>query len=149
MKISATNAALSTTGYSLIDDEALRLMRTTSQLLNWQIALIYAFFEAVTSSIWLAIFAMPFRSCRADLKHMLQKQKASAVLAGLGIYITYGLVLISLAFVDNVSYAVGFRQISIPIGAVLGVTWLKEPAYTPKFVGIAVLFVGLILIATG
>jgi len=145
----ALTAAFSTTGYSIIDDEALRLLRNTAPFPNWQIALLYAFFEAAVSTVWLAVFALPFRACKTDLRHLLQNRKTGAVLAGLGIQITYGLVLISLASVANVSYAVGFRQISIPIGALLGVTYLKEPAYIPKFVGVATLFVGLMLIATG
>ena len=65
---------------------------------------------------------------------------------GVGIYLTYSLVLISMAFVSNVSYVVAFRQISIPLGVMLSVLILQEAAYLPKFVGVAVMFVGLTLV---
>ncbi len=58
-------------------------------------------------------------------------------------------VAISLAFVDNVSYVVGFRQLSIPLGATLGVLVLKEAPHAPKIAGVAIMFVGLILVALG
>ena len=38
-----------------------------------------------------------------------------------------------------------FRQLSIPLGAMFGMTLLKEPRYQPKVAGIAVIFVGLLL----
>lgn len=144
-------AAIGTAGYSLIDDQALRLLRNNSDthLATWQITLLYALFEAGTSSIWLAIFALPFQKCRTQISHLLNTQKKAIFMTGAGIYVTYGLVLISMAFVNNVSYVVGFRQLSIPIGAILGVVILKEPGYIPKFVGIAILLAGLILIALG
>lgn len=146
----ALMAALGTTGYSMIDDEALRQLRTDNPAVaRWQIALVYAFWEAVVSNAWLTVFALPWTSCRCDFSALLRTRKAVVLLAGIGIYFTYVLVLISLAFVDNVSYAVGFRQISIPLGAVLGVLYLKEPAHRPKFIGIGVLVAGLMLIATG
>ncbi len=144
-------AALGTAGYSLIDDEALRLLRNQSntELSTWQITLLYALLEAGTSSLWLAIFALPFQSCRAQISHLLNTQKKAIFMTSAGIYLTYGLVLISMAFVTNVSYVVGFRQLSIPIGAILGVIYLKEPGYIPKFAGIAILVIGLLLIALG
>ena len=57
--------------------------------------------------------------------------------------------LISLAFVDNVSYVVAFRQLSIPLGAAFGMLALKEPGYRPKLAGILVMVTGLVLVATG
>ena len=144
-------AALGTAGYSLIDDEALRLMRNQSntKLSTWQITLLYALFEAGTSSSWLIIFTLPFQSRRTQISYLLNTKKKAIFMAGAGIYLTYGLVLISMAFVTNVSYVVGFRQLSIPIGAILGIIYLKEPGYRPKFVGMAILVVGLLLIALG
>jgi len=144
-------AAIGTAGYSLIDDHALSLLRTThnTDLAGWQITLYYAVFEAGASSFCLAIFVLPFRSCRTQISHLLNTQKRAILMTGAGIYVTYSLVLISMAFVNNVSYVVGFRQLSIPIGAILGITILKEPGYTPKFIGIIILLIGLTLIALG
>lgn len=57
--------------------------------------------------------------------------------------------VVSLAFARNVSYIVGFRQLSIPLSVVLGVAVLKEPPYRPKVIGVAIVFIGLILLAAG
>ena len=62
---------------------------------------------------------------------------------------TYGLVLASMAYVTNVSYVAAFRQLSIPIGAVLGLTIQREPRYLPKIIGIVIVSVGLILVGVG
>ncbi len=42
-----------------------------------------------------------------------------------------------------------FRQLSIPLGAVLGMVLLKEPHYLPKLIGLAIVFLGLILVGIG
>ena len=65
-------------------------------------------------------------------------------MVGIGIYLAYTLVLVAMGFVTNVSYVVAFRQLSIPLGAALGILLLKEPPYRPKLVGIAVAFAGLV-----
>ena len=54
-----------------------------------------------------------------------------------------------MGFVTNVSYVVAFRQISIPLGALVGVFALKEPRYRPKFAGVLIMFAGLILVGIG
>ena len=79
--------------------------------------------------------------CRANKRH--------AVLAGVAIHLAYTMVLVSLAFARNVSYVVGVRQLSIPLGAMLGILVLKEAPYRPKLVGVGIMFAGLILVATG
>ena len=68
---------------------------------------------------------------------------------GLTIYTTYTLALISLAYVNNVSYVVAFRQISIPLAAILGIILLKESYYRPKIIGIVILMIGLFFVGTG
>jgi len=53
---------------------------------------------------------------------------------------------VSMNYVSNVSYVAAFRQLSIPLGAIFGMAFLKEPRHLPKIVGIAVIFVGLVLV---
>lgn len=147
----ALSAALGTTAYSMIDDEALRLLREVPHvsLPSWQITLVYAFFEAVTSTFWLVLFIAGHKRERTILLQVGRIQILSAISMGIGIYLTYSLVLVSMAFVTNVSYVVAFRQLSIPLGVVLSVWFLKEPAYIPKLVAVVVMFIGLILVGTG
>jgi drug/metabolite transporter (DMT)-like permease len=144
-------AALGTSGYSLVDDHALRFLREAPNLTLPPLAAtaLFSFFEGISSSFWLALFVLTREEGRADLRTVLHTHLGRSWLAGVGIYVTYTLVLVSMAFVTNVSYVVAFRQLSIPLGALAGVMILKEPHPLPKFVGVALISVGLVLVSTG
>jgi len=144
-------AAFGTAGYSMLDDTALRCLRASSDvgLKTVPATMLYSFVEALSASLWLGGFVLGSRRGRRELGAVWRHQRSSAFLAGAGIYVTYTIVLVSLAFVRNVSYVVAFRQLSIPIGAVLGMLLLKEPRPAPKIAGIAVLFVGLLMVGLG
>jgi hypothetical protein len=47
--------------------------------------------------------------------------------------LAYSLVLIAMSFAKNISYVVAFRQLGIPIGAILGMVILKEPMYLSNY----------------
>ena len=149
--ILALLAAVGTSGYSIVDDEALRLLRTDAQVTigNTQLTLLYACLEALAASFMLSLFVMLRRSGRSRLSRVLHTNKRHAVLAGVAIFLTYVIVLIALAFVNNVSYVVGFRQLSIPLGVIFGVLVLKEPPHAPKLAGVTIMSVGLIMVAIG
>ena len=68
---------------------------------------------------------------------------------GLGVYVAYTLVLISLAYVRNVSYTAAFRQVSILVGVGFSAWLLHEKLPIPRWVGAATIFVGLVLVALG
>jgi len=144
-------AAIGTTGYSILDDEALRQLRAENHVAisNTQLTLAYAFLEGVAATSWLLIFCAARREGRKRLSDVIQNHTWHAVAAGAAIYLTYAMVLVSLAFVQNVSYVVGFRQLSIPLGATLGMLVLGEPHFAPKLVGIAIMFLGLVMVALG
>ena len=144
-------AAVGTVFYSLIDDEALRLLRTAAVSTNqsWQVATVYAFLAGLAASLCMGIYLLLNRIRGKRVQHGLFANLKTKSLTGIGIYTTYTLVLISMAFVKDVSYVVAFRQISLPIGVVLGVVFLKEGAHIPKFLGVAFIFAGLILVGFG
>lgn len=142
--------ALGTTGYSIIDHEALAILRGSGLGLGKVgSALVYAPLEAVSSSVFLGLYVLLNPKERRELGGILREGKGLAALTGIAIYFTYGLVLIAMSFVTNASHVVALRQLSIPIGAMLGVVILKEPSYVAKFVGIAVIVAGLVLVAAG
>ena len=147
----ALSAAFATAGYTIIDDEALRRLRESSALpiAAWQAATLYAFFEGLTTSLWLGVWVLFRDRGRKVVREILKTRPSQALLAGMGMFATYTLVLISLGFVSNVSYVVAFRQISVPMGTVLGILILKEPAYVSKYIGVVVVFAGLVLVGTG
>lgn len=145
----ALMAAVGTSGYSIVDDSALRVLRETVSMGAGRAALTltYAFFEGISTSLWLGAFVLLGRRSAIDSAKPMRHRAASAALAGLGICLAYVIVLLAMTFAKNVSYVVAFRQLSIPIGAVLGVTVLREPRNTAKLAGVAIMLVGLVLVA--
>ena len=59
----------------------------------------------------------------------------------------YWLVLWAYQLVERVSYVVAFRQFSIVVGALLAVVVLKEHPPVPRVLAIALITLGLVLIA--
>lgn len=147
----ALGAAFGSAGYSVSDDEALRCLRSAGavQLGPVESALTYVFFEAFAACLWLLAFLLLRHRSRAQMRHVVNTQWPAAMATGVAIFAAYLLVLVSLAFVKNVSYVVAFRQLSVPLGAVLGVVLLHEPGYPAKFIGIAIMFLGLVLVSLG
>jgi drug/metabolite transporter (DMT)-like permease len=142
-------AAVCITGYTLLDDQSLRILRSIPEtpLSNLGWALLFGELESISISFFLILFIIN----RAPERRVLRKSPRSdwwmAALTGLIITATYGLILLAMAYVRNVSYVLAFRQLSIPIGAALGMLVRKEAVYFPKLVGIGVVVVGLILVA--
>jgi len=144
-------AALGTTGYSLIDDRALRIVRALAPaaIPSAGSTAVYALLEGLLSSLWLGMLVLATARGRAELRAVNMASLRQAFVAGVGIYFAYTLVLIAMGFVTNVSYVVAFRQSSIVLGAIVGVTWLREPSYPCKMIGVASMFLGLLLVGIG
>jgi uncharacterized membrane protein len=101
--------------------------------------------EGISCSLWQSLFVILNRRERRRMPEIIQSYKGAAAITGVGIYLGWGLVLVSMNFVSNVSYVAAFRQLSIPLGAIFGIVFLKEPRYLPKIFGIAAIFIGLVL----
>jgi len=144
-------AAVGTAGYSIVDDEALRGLRGAAGLLVGPLVAtaMYSFFEGMTSSLWLGALVVTRKQGRVDLRTVWRAQRSQAGLAGIGIYAAYTLVLLAMAFVSNVSYAVAFRQLSVPLGAVVGILALGDRPHLPKLIGVSIMFAGLVLVGLG
>jgi drug/metabolite transporter (DMT)-like permease len=135
-------SALGVTGYTLVDDAALKLLRATMDVTAS--TLVYLPLQSLTTVLFLLAYVVWVEGWHVKLSSV-----PSAVLTGLMMAITYGIALAAFAFVKDVSYANAFRQFSIPLGALLGMWLAKEPTYLPKLTGIAIMLVGLILIMLG
>ncbi|MCG6930173.1 MAG: hypothetical protein LJE64_06405 [Desulfofustis sp.] len=147
----AAVAAAGTAGYSLTDDYALDLIRgnrTVSLRENFLIAFYYIGLQQMTTIFWQALAVLPNKRER-DLFRKQIARPGSSLVKGTGILVTYALVLISMGYVTNVSYVVAFRQLSIPIGLILGMLFLKEIAYRPKIAAVVLLFAGVVLVGLG
>lgn len=146
-------AAIGTAGYTLIDDEALRQLRQSESITlnNTQVTMLFIALQTASTALMLGLATRLHRPQRRHLHQLLQQRSLliSATATGLVIVGTYGLVLAAMAYVTNVSYVAAFRQLSIPIGAFLGITLQREPKYRPKLVGIGIVLAGLILVGFG
>ena len=143
----AVLAAVGVTGYTVADDMALRYLRELpgKPMSPVEGTLLYLVLEGISCSVWQCLFVILSRRERQIISKILKSHKSTAALTGIGIYFTYGIVLVSMNYVSNVSYVAVFRQLSIPLGAIFGMAYLKEPRHLPKIVGIAAIFFGLIL----
>ncbi len=142
----AVLAAVGIAGYTVADDIALRHLRALpgKPFSPVEGTMVYMVLEGISCSLWQSAFVMFNPRERANFPEVLRLYKRPAALTGIGIYLTYGLVLVSMNYVSNVSYVAAFRQLSIPLGASLGMLLLREPRHRPKILGIAAIFVGLI-----
>jgi drug/metabolite transporter (DMT)-like permease len=142
-------AAVGTMGYSLIDDQALRLLRPALAPLSPTVTtLSYALFEGVATSLWLAAF-VAVRALARPTRAEPPIRLVPAALSGAAIFVAYALVLVAMGFARNVTYVVAFRQASIPIGVLLGLIVLREPLTAPRAVGALAVTAGLVLVAVG
>lgn len=138
-------AALGTSGYSLVDDHALRIIRTTLGTVYSTIplTLVYAFLEGLACAIWIGIFILVTGRRSGETRVPL----GWAAGAGVLMCLTYGMVLLAMAYAREVSLIVAFRQVSILVGALMGIAFLRESADVAKILGLIVLFSGLVAVA--
>ena len=147
----AVLAAVGIAGYTVIDDTALRNLREIPGK-PWDpvdATLVYMVLEGISCSIWQSLIVTFDSRERKALIEILHDFKGAATLTGIGIYLTYGLVLAAMNYVTNVSYVAAFRQLSIPLGALFGMVLLNEPRYVPKIIGVVIIFLGLTLVGLG
>lgn len=147
----ALMAAVGTTGYTLVDDTALRHLRQTpgTGASSVELTLLFAAFETASTVLVLAVYTLLQRREYHNLRHILRTQKRPAIFTGINIFLTYSLVLIAMGYVSNVSYVAAFRQLSIPLGAAMGIVLQNEARPTPRLAGIAVVSIGLVLVGIG
>jgi len=141
-------AAIGTTGYTLVDNQALMDLQAAPGigLSRIEIAFFYLALCSLTITLVMGLYILFSRSERAELTKTWRTGKGMAFITGLLIVGTYGLVLAAMEYAENVSYVAAFRQLSIPLGAVLGILVQHEPSYPTKIVSIGIIFVGILLI---
>ena len=144
-------SAVGIAGYTIVDDEALRRLRQMADAPFTPIegTLLYMVLEGISCSLWQCVFVFLNSRERRNMFGTVNKLKGPAAITGIGIYLTYGFVLASMNYVTNISYVAAFRQLSIPIGAIFGMSLLKESRHPPKMVGISIIFIGLVMVAAG
>ncbi len=140
----AVIAAMGTTLYSILDKEALNwLVLETSGLSSQHIAIFYLGMQFLGTSTVLLGWLLITKN-KSELVNAKRYWKGSSI-AGIMMGLTYGIVLYSMTLVENVSYIVALRQVSIVFGLVLGITILKERWYFIRGLGVSFIVAGLVV----
>ncbi len=139
--------AVGVTTYSVIDGTAVKLLPREGV----SVIVLVCFFQCL-ENILIEMVLLPYVLLRRMERNKLQGffhdgQWRYALIAGLTCSGGYALVLAGMTMAENVSYVVALRQLSIPIGAFLGIWLLKEPLTRPKLAGLLLLVSGLITVA--
>ncbi|MDK9778755.1 MULTISPECIES: EamA family transporter [unclassified Vibrio] len=136
-------AAIGTTGYSVVDKEALSLLTgQASEILNDQYSAIFYLgvqFWAIgiPALVWCLVTGKP-----DEIKTAWQIRK-TASMSGVMMASTYGLVLFAMTMTDNVSLVVALRQISIVFGLFMGIWFLSEKWYLTRGLGVTSIVAGI------
>ena len=138
--------AIGTTGYTILDSEALMLIRQTVQRNSVYDLLSYLFMIESGLTVGQLFFVVSIREEREAFKELFLRS-FQPMLAGVCSSCAYALILLAMAYVTNVSYIQAFRQMSLPIGFLAGVLILKESHSVPKITGIILIVAGLLLVS--
>ncbi len=136
--------AVGTTGYTIIDSVAMDLL--DPRFFPLPISLVYSGFINLAILPWLML-SVSLLSGWGDGKNFQGRKILSPLIAGLAVSLSYMFVLASMKHVTNVSYVAGFRQLSIPLGVLLGGTIFKETLYIPRIIGCVFIVAGLFFTA--
>lgn len=140
-------AAVSTTGYTIIDSYGVSGIMNFAPQVN-RICTAGAYSCLRDFVIFFSLFVVSLlkygRKKHFSIAIFLQPQ---SYLAGFFAGLAYILVLIAMDHVVNVSYIQAFRQLSLPIGLLLGIFILKERVTFQKIAGLVLILIGLLVVA--
>ncbi|MGF1750057.1 multidrug transporter [Vibrio cionasavignyae] len=137
-------AAIGTTIYSIVDKQTLSWIQLeTDGLSSHQIAIFFLGMQFAAIAIVLITWLL-LTGKRHELALTWQYRYRSAT-AGIMMALTYGMVLFAMTMVDNVSYVVALRQVSIIFGVLMGIWFLNEKWFYTRGVGVSLVLAGLII----
>lgn len=138
-------AAAGTTGYTIFDSMGIKkFIANNPQIPDWHAPLAYSNIRESFLFTALVLTVLSIPSERRDLKLQIFKSW-KPYCAGIFAGAAYALVLAAMPYVTNVSFVQAFRQISLPIGMLLGVVFLHEKCRPPKIAGMFLIITGLVL----
>jgi drug/metabolite transporter (DMT)-like permease len=138
--------ACGTTGYTVFDSQAQQIMRSELPDISKPVmALTYYSSRGIVLTLTLFAIVFLLKNERTNLKRLITERNWTPVLAGLFATFSYGLVLIAMNYVSNVSYVQVFRQLGLLVGVAGGILILKERCSVPKISGSLLIVTGLIM----
>lgn len=142
-------AALGTTGYTINDSELVKICASSAGHSPLTAAYLLSFVINFGLGCTMALFVISRKKERENFKHLISSPKTVIypAMAGILSSLAYLLILLAMPRTPQLSFLQAFRQMSLPIGLMLGIFILKEPAYRPKLAGCAMIVTGLVVIA--
>ena len=137
--------AVGTTGYTLCDSQALKIVSAGSGPLSRSATLGYLFLIQMGLTLGEVPLILFDRSEREAFRKLMGKEVIYPVIAGVCSSGAYALVLFAMQYVTNVSFIQAFRQLSLPLGFVAGVLFLHEKSSATKITGLLLILTGLII----
>ena len=137
-------AALGTTGYTIFDSIGVKLfLKSFPELPVWHGSLTYANLRETSLFVIMFLSLALFYKFRIPELDSFKRLRfyCTGIFAGLA----YALILAAMPFVTNVSFVQAFRQLSLPVGMLFGVIFLKEKCTAPRIVGVVLTLAGLLL----
>lgn len=140
-------ASLGTTGYTIIDSFGIKaIMAAFPEKNRILLASSYSCFrELVAATLMWLFFVIRFRQGKENGCLKTLAKTFNPYLAGLFAGLAYGLILIAMNYVENVSFVQAFRQLSLPFTALLGAVFLKEKISRLRWIALSVIILGLFL----
>ena len=137
--------ALGTTGYTIFDSLALEKLKTCFSAGD-KVLISCMYLGILEAGIALGMLCIvPFiQEERYELKHSFCRTWIPS-LASLFSSSAYGIILLAMPMVTNVSLVQAFRQISLPICAIAGVVLLHEKMTLPRMIGLLLIVCGLVM----
>lgn len=106
---------------------------------------LYIYMQSLGTALLLAPYVLQTNG-RAALQQEWRDNALRILVAGLLMFIAYGLVLTAFTF-TRVSYVAPTREVGIVFGALLGITVLREPFGRSRLAGASLIVAGVVLIA--
>ncbi len=139
----ALGAALGSSGYTLVDDMAMELVKEAAPGLRG--AFFYEYLQYGALATGLLVTSLIFEG-RAKVVAAIRTEKLKAVVVSATVFLTYLLILWAYTHADKVAYVAGLRQLSIVLGVGGGILFFKERGGLPRIIAAAAIVAGLVLI---
>ncbi|MCI7643543.1 MAG: hypothetical protein MST10_04190 [Lentisphaeria bacterium] len=149
--------AIGTTGYTVLDSQALKTYKeslvfepvdcrffTITPDVMASCSYLFMVELGIVVGLTFVVISSPFE--RGEFKKLFGRN-FTPVLTGMCSSTAYGLILLAMNFVTNVSFIQPLRQLSLPLGMMLGVIFLGEKVYKIRIAGIICILAGILLSA--
>jgi len=140
-------AAAGTTGYTVVDSFGIR--EITAAFPDCSKLLVAGTYSCIREFCALILLwsCVLFCHCRKMERGVLKKLAVTPhpYLAGVFAAMAYWLILVAMNYVTNVSFVQAFRQLSLPLSALLGYIFLKEKVTPFRWIALLLIMTGLML----